>query len=132
MRTLLYSNNKRIMVLTDYNAIYNIVKNINFNTISIDRTNRRFINASIYLFIYLLNVYYILGHLNLILNAFSHLRTMKNDIIRTDNEVEPTFDTIWDEDNEKKSDNVSDNVYLVYKIRSIVKIDNFFLTEIVV
>jgi hypothetical protein len=57
---------------------------------------------------------------------------MENDTVRTDNEVEPALDVIWDEDNEEKPDNIFDNVYLVYKIYSIAKVDNFFLTEVVV
>ena len=120
------------MVLIDYNAIYNIVKNINFNTISINRTNRRLTNVSVYLFIYLLDIYYIPSCFNLVLNAFSHLQTIEDDTIRTDNEVEPTFDTIQDEDNKEKFDNVPNNIHLVYKMRSTTRVNNFFLTEVVI
>ncbi len=91
---LLYSNNKCIMVFTDHNAIYGIVKSINLNIISIDRINHRFTNVSVYLSVYPLNIYHIFNCLNLVLDAFSRLRTIKDNIIRTDNEVEPAFDTI--------------------------------------
>ncbi len=132
LRTLLYLNNKCIVILTDHDVIYNIVKNINFNIISIDCANCCLTNISVYLSVYLLDIYYIPGRLNLVPNAFLHFRIIKDDIIRTDNETESTFDTIWDEDNKEKSDNISNNVYLIYKIRSTIKIDNFFLTETIV
>ena len=91
---LLYSNNKCIMIFTNHNAIYSIVKSTNFNTISINYINRRLTNISVYLSVYLLDVYYILGRLNLVPNAFSRFRTMEDNTVRTDNEVEPTFNTI--------------------------------------
>ena len=120
------------MVFTDYNTIYGIVKNINFNTISIDRINYCLTNVSVYLSVYLLDVYYIFGCFNLILNAFSYFRIIKDDIVRIDNEVEPVLDTIQDKDNKEKSNNISNNIYLIYKIYSIAKINNFFLTEVVI
>jgi hypothetical protein len=94
LHILLYSNNKRIIVFTDYNAIYNIVKSTNLNTTSIDRTNRRLTNASVYLSIYPLDVYYIPSRLNLVPDALSRLRVVGDDTVRADNEVEPALDTI--------------------------------------
>jgi hypothetical protein len=129
---LLYSNNKCIMVFIDYNAIYSIVKSTNLNTTFIDRVNRCFTNVSVYLSIYLLDVYYIFSCFNLVLDALSYLRAIEDDTVRANNEAEPALDAIWDEDNEKKPDNVSNNIYLVYKMRSIVRINNFFLIEVIV
>ena len=120
------------MVFIDYNIICDIIKNINLNTISIDRANCRLTNASVYLSIYWLDVYYIFGRFNLILDALSRFRIIGDDIVRADNEVEPAFDVIWDKDNEEKPDNMFDKVHLVYKMYFAIKIDNFFLTEVVV
>ena len=83
-----------LVVFIDYNSINGIVKSTNLNIISIDCINRYFINVSIYLSIYPLDVYYILSCLNLVLNVFSRLRTIEDDIVRADNEVEPALDTI--------------------------------------
>ncbi len=91
---LLYSNNKCIMIFTNHNAIYSIVKSTNFNIISTDCTNCHLINTSIYLSVYPLNIYHISNRLNLVPNAFSHLQIIKDDIVQIDNEVEPTFDMI--------------------------------------
>jgi hypothetical protein len=91
---LLYFNNKRIIVFIDYNSINGIVRNTNFNTTSIDRTNRCFTNTLVYLSIYLLDVYYILNRLNFVLDILSRFRTTKDDIVRINIEIELTFDTI--------------------------------------
>ena len=94
------------MVFTDHEAIRGIVNAINLHSMSIDRTNRGFVNASVYLFIYPLDIYYILDRFNLILNIFSRLQVIENDIIWMDGETEPILDTVWDEIINKKSENV--------------------------
>ena len=81
-------------MFTNHNIINNIVKSTNFNTTSINRANYCFINVSIYLFVYLLDVYHIFKHYNLVLNTFLYFQTLENDAIRTDNEAESTFDAI--------------------------------------
>jgi len=91
---LLYLNNRYIIMFTNHNIINNIVKSTNFNTTSINRANYCFINVSIYLFVYLLDVYHIFKHYNLVLNTFLYFQTLENDAIRTDNEAESTFDAI--------------------------------------
>ncbi len=69
------------MVFTDYNVIYGIVKNTNFNIISIDYINYRLINISVYLSVYPLDVYYVPGRLNLVPNAFLRFRTIGDDTV---------------------------------------------------
>src|SRR6266566_9637205 len=91
---LLYLNNRYIIMFTNHNIINNIVKSTNFNTTSINRANYCFINVSIYFFVYLLDVYHIFKHYNLVLNTFLYFQTLENDAIRTDNEAESTFDAI--------------------------------------
>ncbi len=123
--TLLYSNNKRIIMFIDHDSTSGIMKNINFNIISIDRANCRLTNVSVYLSVYPLNIYYISGRFNLVLNAFSRFRTVGDNVVRIDNEAEPTFDTIWDKDKREEPN----NVFLICETRSIVRIDNFFLIK---
>ncbi len=65
----------------DHNAIGNIMKSINFNIISIDCVNCCLTNVLIYLFIYLLDIYYIFGHFNFVFNIFLYLRILKNDTV---------------------------------------------------
>jgi len=91
---LLYSNNKRIIIFTDHNSINDIMKNINLNTISTNRINRRLTNTSVYLSIYLLNIYHISGRLNLVPDIFLCFQTVGNDVIQVDNEAEPALDII--------------------------------------
>ena len=88
------SNNKYIVVFIDYNVIGSIMKNTNFNIISIDRVNYCFINISVYLFIYLLDVYYILKYFNLVFDILLYFRALENDVVQIDNVVKPTFDMI--------------------------------------
>ena len=91
---LLCSNNRCIIIFINHDAIGSIIKNTNLNTTSTDYTNRCLINVSIYLSVYLLDVYYILRCHNLVLNTFLRLRTLKDNAIRTDNEIKPTLDVI--------------------------------------
>ncbi len=91
---LLCLNNRYIIVFIDYNVINGIMKSTNFNTTSINRINCRLINISVYLFIYLLDVYHILGRFNLVSNVLLYLRILKNNIIWINNEVELAFDII--------------------------------------
>jgi hypothetical protein len=79
--TLLYSNNGCIVVFIDYNTIRGIVNSIILNTISTDRANRRFTNASVYLLVYFLDVYYMFGRLNFVLDALSRLRAFGDDVV---------------------------------------------------
>jgi hypothetical protein len=71
--TLLYFNNGCIMVFIDYNAIYDIVNNTILNTTFTDKANYYFTNASVYLSVYSLDVYYVLGRLNLVPDVLSRL-----------------------------------------------------------
>src|SRR6266699_6720198 len=73
--TLLYSNNKHIMMFIDYNSTSDIMKSINLNIISTNRTNRRLTNVSVYLSVYPLDVYYIPGRLNLVPNVLLRFQT---------------------------------------------------------
>ena len=94
---MLHSNNKRVVVLIDHEVICSIVNAISLNTSSTDCINRRLTNALVYLSVYPLDVYYILGQFNLVSDAFSYLRILGDDTIRADKIVEPALDTIWDE-----------------------------------
>ncbi len=78
----------------DHDIINSIIKNTNFNIISINRINCRLTNVSIYLSIYSLNVYYIFGRFKLILNVLLHFRILKDNVVRTDNKAEPAFNAI--------------------------------------
>src|SRR6266566_9136012 len=91
LHTLLYSNNYRIVVLTDHEAIRDIVYYGTLNITSIDRVNRRFTNTSVYLLAYLLKVYHILGQFNYIPDVLSYLRTIGDNIVRK-SIVEPVLD----------------------------------------
>ncbi len=81
LHTILYFNNKCIVVFTDHEAIYSIVNVINLHSVSIDRANRCFMNISVYFSIYSLDIYYILSCFNLVLNVFSRLRVMGDDVV---------------------------------------------------
>ena len=91
---LLYSNNKRVVVLIDHKAIYGIINAINLNILSTDYINRRLINASVYLLIYLFDIYYISRQLNFIPDMLFYLRILEDDTIRADETIEPTLDII--------------------------------------
>ncbi len=112
----------------DHDFTNGIIKNINLNITSIDRVNRRFTNVSVYLSIYLLDVYYISGRFNLVPNAFLRFRTVEDDVVQANNEAELAFDTIWDEDKEKESN----DVFLICEVCSVTRINSFFLIESVV
>jgi hypothetical protein len=91
---LLYSNNKRVVILIDHEAIYGIVNATSLNTLSTDRTNRCLTNASVYLSAYPLDVYHMPGRLNLVPNTLSRLQTLGDDTIRADETAEPTLDAV--------------------------------------
>src|SRR6266699_68217 len=97
--TLLYSNNHRIVVLTDHEVIRGIVHYNILNITFIDRVNRRLIIASVYLSDYLLKIYYMSNRLNYISNILLRLRTMGDNVVRK-SIVEPVLDVFWDEDPE--------------------------------
>ncbi len=78
---LLYFNNHRIMVLTDYKIIRRIVHYNILNIISIDRVNRRFINVSVYLLVYLLEIYHMFGRFNYISDVLLCFCIINNDIV---------------------------------------------------
>jgi hypothetical protein len=92
--TLLHSSNKRIVVLTDHEAIYSIVNTTNLNILSIDCANRRLTNASVYFSAYPLDVYYMSRQLNLISDVLSRLQALGDDAIRADETIEPALDAI--------------------------------------
>ncbi len=81
------------MVLIDHKAIRNIVHHNTLNITSIDRANRRLTNASVYLSTYPLKIHYMLGRLNYMPDALSHLRTMGDDIVRK-NTIKPVLDAL--------------------------------------
>lgn len=64
--------------------------------VSIDCANCRLINISIYLAIYPLDIYHLLGRLNLVPNTLSHLKTSEDTEIWQYDE-EPVLDMFWDE-----------------------------------
>ena len=59
-----------VVMLIDYGAIKRIVKRITMTTSSLDHTNRRLINASIYLSEYNLRIYYMPEKNNIIPTAY--------------------------------------------------------------
>ncbi len=81
LRTLLHSNNHRIVVLTDHKVIRSIVYHSILNITFIDCTNRKLTNASVYLSVYLLEVYYISGRFNYMSDVLSCLRAIDNDVV---------------------------------------------------
>ncbi|KAK1774019.1 hypothetical protein QBC45DRAFT_455067 [Copromyces sp. CBS 386.78] len=91
---VLHSYNLPIVVLTDYLATKGIVEQTSLRTTSTDRTNRRLINASIYLSRYNLKVFHIPGKLNFVLNALSRLKVI-GDAGNPDGT--PIFDDVWED-----------------------------------
>ncbi len=81
LHTLLHSNNKRVVVFIDYEAICGIVNAINLNILSTDRINRRLTNTSIYLSAYPLDIYHMPGRLNLISDVFFRLQILGDNTI---------------------------------------------------
>lgn len=84
-----------MIILTDYDAIKGIVNRISLNTTFTDRSNRRLVNASIYLSEYQLDVHYIARHLNLVPDALSHL-TAAGDTVERQKADPTTLDAIFD------------------------------------
>jgi len=84
LRTLLYFNRYKVVVLTDYKSIRGIVHYSILNITSIDQANCRLINASVYLSIYQLDMYYIPGCLNFMPDVFSRLRILGDDVVCKD------------------------------------------------
>ncbi len=82
-----------MVVLTDYESIYKIIHYNILNIISIDWTNRCLINASAYLFVYQLDMYYMPGCLNFVLNAFLYFRVLKDNVV-CENNTEPVLNAL--------------------------------------
>ena len=97
LHILLYSNNYWIVILTDYEVIRSIVYYNILNTTSIDRANWRFINASVYLSIYPLEIYYIFGRFNYISDVLLYFYIINDNIVRK-SIIESVLDTFWNED----------------------------------
>ncbi len=85
------------MVLTNYKVTRRIVHHNTLNTTSTNRINQRLINVSVYLSVYLLEIYYIFNRFNYIPNALSCLRIINDDTVRK-NIVESILNIFWDED----------------------------------
>ncbi len=96
LRTLLYSNRYRIVVFIDHDSIYGIVNRTSLDIVSIDRINRHFVNVSIYLTTYLLDIYHLSGRFNLIPDALSCLKTLEDTEIWQYDE-ESVLDVLWNE-----------------------------------
>ncbi len=64
--------------------------------VSMDHSNHRLVNTSVYLATYPLDIYHLPGRLNLIPNALSHLKTPE-DAETWQCDEEPVLDTFWDE-----------------------------------
>ena len=73
IRVKLHSSKHPVIVLTDHGATKGIIKRTTIITSSVDRANRRLINASIYLNEYNLKIYYMPGKKNIIPDALSCL-----------------------------------------------------------
>ncbi len=95
--TTLYSLNLPIVVITDHESTKGIVNRTTLQTTLIDRANRRLVNALIYLSAYPLEIHYLLGRLNLVLDALSWLCAVGDDETRKRDD-EPALDVVWDED----------------------------------
>src|SRR3954466_13928619 len=91
LRTVIYSNNHPVIVLTDHSFTKGIVEQTKLDTSLTDRANRRLINASIYLSSYALKLYYLLGILNFVPNALSRLKVVGDVTLR------PKGDAVLDE-----------------------------------
>lgn len=96
LRTMLHSSQHPIVVLTDHDATRGIVEKTLLNTTSTDRSNRRLVNASIYLSEYNLQVHHLAGRLNLVPDALSRL-TASGDAVAKQRSEEPVLDAIWDQ-----------------------------------
>ena len=65
----------------DHDSINGIMKSINFNIIFINRVNCYFTNVSVYLSVYLLDVYYVFGRFNLVSDVFLRFRIVGDDVV---------------------------------------------------
>lgn len=95
LRTTILNNRQPVVVLTDHSAIKGIIEQTSLNTTSTDRSNRRLVNASIYLSEYQFEVYHIAGRLNLVPDALSRLATPGDDETRQRQDT-PTLDDIFE------------------------------------
>ena len=73
---MIYSLNYLVVVLTDYVAIKGIVEKSPLTTISTERSNRRLICVAIYFNEYNLQIYYLPGRLNFVLDTLSRLKAL--------------------------------------------------------
>ena len=74
--TIIYSLNYLVVVLTDYMAIKGIVEKSPLTTISIEYSNRCLIYVTIYFSKYNLQIYYLPGRLNFVLDTLSRLKAL--------------------------------------------------------
>ena len=84
-------------MFTNHNTIRGIVNSITLNTISIDRANYRFTNASVYLFVYPLDIYHVPSRFNFVPDVLSRLQASGDNAVHQDEEAEPVLDDIWEE-----------------------------------
>ena len=103
LRTIIYSLNYLVVVLTDYVAIKGIVEKSPLTTTSMERSNRYLICVVIYLSEYNLQIYYLPGRLNFVLDALSRLKVLQ------DKPKDPKDIVIANSD-----DVVFDNIFFVY------------------
>lgn len=95
LRPTIHSNSSPVVVLTDHDATKGIVNQTRLNTTSTDRSNRRLINASIYLSEYQLDVHHLAGRLNLVPDALSRLAAQGDDAERAKPDT-PVLDAVFD------------------------------------
>ena len=75
---IIYSLNYLVVVLTDYTATKGIVEKSPLTTISIERSNCRLICVTIYLSEYNLQIYYLPGRFNFVLDILSRLKVLQD------------------------------------------------------
>ena len=75
---MIHSSNHLVVVLTDYIATKGIVEKSPLTTISIERSNYRLIYIAIYLSEYNLQIYYLPGRLNFVLDTLSRLKALQD------------------------------------------------------
>ena len=78
LHTIIHSLNHLVVVLIDYVAIKGIVEKSPLTTTSIECSNRRLIYIVIYLSKYNLQIYYLLGRLNFVLDTLSRLKALQD------------------------------------------------------
>ena len=91
IRVKLHSSKYLVVVLTDYCAIKGIIKRTTIITNSVDRANRRLINANIYLSEYNLKIYHVPSRKNIVPNALSRLPAKL--LLKEQEELEKCKDT---------------------------------------